>query len=274
MYVHVRETEGRIFLGYWWYLRYNVSPWRTEVNCLPGLGFGGLSCHDHEGDWEGVTVVLRPLNHPRARDRYLLGNLRPEAAMYDAHGRSIRWEWPDVDLASDADHYATHPVVYVATGSHASYPARCARSECDQRLSRQPLGEGGFDGAKPWRYNDSEQCDAFELSAETRGPCLIALPSTDAGGRGVLWNAFPGAWGRARCTAVAKVCSQVDGPRSPSAQDRFKFPTSTRSGPRRALLGLRRQYRQPDAWSAPRWPPEPWPVPADEQPPATARLPD
>lgn len=287
MYVHVREEDGTIFLGYWWYFRYNVSPWRTEVNCLPGLGFDGISCHDHEGDWEGVTVVLRPLG--RARDPYVLGNLRPVWVLYDAHGRSIWWPWAQVDLAADRGFYATHPVVYVATGSHASYPTGCARAECDQALSKKlSLGEGGFDGAEPWRFNTKSECEKPQLSKDTRGPCLIALPSTDGGRRGVLWNAFPGAWGRARCTIVGKVCSQVDGPRSPSEQKRFKLtdefrrprdhPTSSsRPGDSVRLRAMRAAFvkSHPERSYAdePRWPPEPWPVPEGERLPTTAELP-
>jgi hypothetical protein len=254
MYVHVREEGDRVYLGYWWFERYNVSPWRTEVNCLPGLTFGAVSCHDHQGDWEGVTVVLRRLDHPSARDPYVLGNLLPEEAVYEAHGHPVRWRWDQIELAAeDSAHLATHPVVYVAVGSHASYPRRCLRKECDQSLSGSSIGEGGFDGRRPWRYNREPACDDWSEPSrqDTIGPCLLALPSTDGGRRPMLWNAFPGAWGRAQCTVIAKVCSQVDGPRSPGAQTRFTFykRSSWRVGPERVL----RKRRRLDL--SPRWEP-------------------
>jgi len=201
------------------------------VNCLPGVTFGGLSCHDHEGDWEGVTVVLR---HSR-------GRLRPLGALYDAHGRSVRWQWADIE------HEGSRPKVYVAAGSHASYPAPCRANECDQRLSGTKVGDGGYDGEAPrWKYNDGA-CDGFWLQNEqlTHGPCLVALPSRRDERRGVLWNAFAGRWGKARCAAIGRVCVQVNGPKSPSLQDRFRWPDDPEQddppvcGPRGDLYELR-----------------------------------
>jgi hypothetical protein len=40
----------------------------------------------------------------------------------------------------------------------------------------------------------------------------------------VLWNAFPGRWGAAVCLPLAQVCSQSDGPLTPSRQDRYRRP--------------------------------------------------
>jgi hypothetical protein len=274
MYVHVRAANGRLYLGYWWFFRFNTSPWRTQVNCLPGLTLGGLTCHDHEGDWEGVTVVLR-LDRTRVLpDPYYLQNLIPEAVIYDTHGHPVQWPWEDVELVADPGHYATHPAVYVAAGSHASYPVSCQRKECNQKLANSGLGDGGFDGAKVWRQNERNRCIPEPLDGEPRrGPCLLALPSTRDGSLGVLWNAFPGRWGKAVCTRIAKVCSQVDGPRSPSFQSRFREPWNAVRGPRAELLRLRRIGKS-HATSAPRWPPRPWPTPEGETAPGDTTLPD
>lgn len=239
MYVDVWERGRNVFLGYWWFYRYNTSPWRSEINCLPGVTFGGLSCHDHEGDWEGVTVILE------RRD----AGLEPVGAMYDAHGRPIRWDWQDLRVVDG------RPEVFVAVGSHASYPRPCTEDECDQGLAHADLGEGGFDGERQWEFNSDKACDAFWLGEgmRTHGPCLHALPSMydpllddpdtgrNEGRRGVLWNAFPGRWGRARCTAIGRVCVQIDGPRPPSRQGRFTNPSDPDGdgkldcGPRDAL---------------------------------------
>ena len=167
MYVHVREEGRFVFLGYWWFLGYNSSPWLKDSNRLPVLSVGEITCHDHEGDWEGITVVLE------RRD----GALHPAAGVYDAHGMAVRWAWDELERR------VRRPVVYVAAGSHASYPRPCERAECDQRLRGKGLGEGGFDGlAREWRFNEDSVCDRFTLGGQrdriygTHGPCLVALP--------------------------------------------------------------------------------------------------
>jgi hypothetical protein len=274
MYVHVREHphdfepehEGRLYLGYWWFIPFNSSPWRPEVNCLPGLAIKDATCFDHEGDWEGVTVVLDPVDDSVQPDPYRLSNLKPVKVLYEAHGTSIHWAWPVVQRAADRDGlYASHPVVYAAAGSHASYPARCLDPECDQQLSRLGArGEGGFDGKQPWTYN--ERCSDFQFgrTGENLGPCLIALPSTTDGSRGVLWNAFPGRWGKATCSIIAKFCSALDGPASPSRQKRFDRPWATgKLGNERTLMRERGDHGG-KAGS----------TPEDEWPPPGERIPD
>jgi hypothetical protein len=276
MYVHVREHDRKLYLDYWWFFHFNSSPWQPEVNCLPGLTFGGLSCHDHEGDWEGVTVVLGLVHDQVVPDPYRIDNLIPEAVVYEAHGHERRWPWSKVELAADRHNYATHPVVYVAAGSHASYPAGCRSDQCNQRLSGHGLPDGGFDGAREWPYDKSEKCSADQVttSGARLGPCLVALPSTRDGEHGVLWNAFPGAWGKATCTVIAKVCSQIDGPRSPSTGNRFTEPWSIGNGPMGELKRVRQRYGAPVAGTPTRWPPDPWPPSGDKPTPAEPTLPN
>jgi hypothetical protein len=238
MYVHVREERGRLYLDYWWYYIFNTSPWRSEVNCLPGLTLHALSCHDHEGDWEGVTVILDVKDDQETIDRYDRSNVTPESAVYSAHSHRVRWPWASLEHARDegADE-ATHPLVYVAAGSHASYPTGCVgRDRCNQELALEGLGDGSFDGERDWPYNDRDDC--------RRTQCLIALPSTRDGRQGVLWNAFPGTWGAAYCIPVGKVCSLVDGPPSPSSQKRFQTPWDADEPPRDQLRRFRERYRR------------------------------
>lgn len=275
MYVHVLEHEGTVYLDYWWFLRFNTSPWQSELNCLPGLTLAALSCHDHEGDWEGVTVELELINENVLPDPYGLNNVIPRAVVYEAHGHRARWLWEDVDLGADPDSYATHPVVYSAAGSHASYPAGC-RSGCSQTLSNHSTPDGTFDGGTDWPYNDRTKCETSQRDPSTQalvGPCLLALPSTRDGRLGVLWNAFPGVWGAASCTWVGKACSLVDGPKTPSRQDRFITPWSSSKGNTRRLARYRRNYGKPIEADAPRWPPDPWPPPAGAPQPATPEIP-
>jgi hypothetical protein len=206
IYVDAIEQGDRLELAYWWFLRYNVSPWRPERNCLPGFTFAEATCFDHEGDWEGVTVTLRASGSPNVPEPYAAERWQPLSVSFASHSKVTRWDWERLELSG------SHPVVYVALGSHAAYPARCSYS-CTQKLAGPGLPpEGRFDGAIDWRHNGTA--------------CCLPLPVTPDH-RGALWNAFPGRWGKAVCTAFVKVCSQSDGPRSPSAQRRFDAPEGT-----------------------------------------------
>ena len=73
----------------------------------------------HEGDWESITIFLR-----RQDDAW-----QPLGATYSAHENGARRHWEDVERLED-----THPVVYVASGSHASYfqhvPGRVQHGTC------------------------------------------------------------------------------------------------------------------------------------------------
>ena len=243
MYVHVREHGSLLFLGYWWFFQYNTSPWQTEVNCLPGLTFSGISCHDHQGDWEGVTVVLR-MTEPESRDRHRPDTVVLHQVLYDSHGHPIPWDEDDLQLL-EGDDGRTHPLVLVAAGSHASYPAPCQSRQCSQSLAGGGLPEGGFAGDVAWTYNNDERCAEGSRERPTRrhpdgrriGPCLIGLPSTRDGLAGASWNAFPGAWGRANCTIVGKICSSVEGPWSPSLQGRYKHPEEAKPRKLKGALG-------------------------------------
>lgn len=225
VYFHMRRRDGLLHVGYWWFLPVNVSPIQVNETCLPGLTLSELTCYDHEGDWEGVTVTLEPRTPDvtPSGDPYNPAAFEPDAwkarsVTYDAHGRGIRWPWErlaDTPAVEDS----THPVVFSARGSHASYPLPCAKG-CDQQLARSGLPEGPFDGTAETRV----VCDG----------CLTPLPSlrrqspftrpVEREEDPVLWNAFPGRWGAAVCLPVAQVCSQSDGPRSPSRQDRYRRP--------------------------------------------------
>lgn len=83
--VATNEESGRITIQYWFFYFYN--DWFNK----------------HEGDWEMIQVMLD-----------LAG--RPEWAVYSQHEGGARRAWRDVPLED-----GTHPVVYVALGSHANY---------------------------------------------------------------------------------------------------------------------------------------------------------
>jgi hypothetical protein len=98
-YYRTIKQAGYLDLQYWFYYPYN--DWAG--------GYGGFN--DHEGDWEGFHIFFK-----------LDGGNRPiEPPAYVCylghHSRITKpWEHPDVEKVD------THPVIYVAAGSHASYP--------------------------------------------------------------------------------------------------------------------------------------------------------
>jgi hypothetical protein len=69
----------------------------------------------HEGDWERISVLLR-----RGKDD---SHWLPVSARFHTHDGHQDYPWSALDLVqAGADETATHPVVYSALGSHASYP--------------------------------------------------------------------------------------------------------------------------------------------------------
>jgi len=101
-YAHVVRGRGGyrdlLAIEYWYAYLYN--DWKTV----------------HEMDWEEVVVVFRV-------DRK--GSEMPMACACSAHHGGYRLRWDKVEKADDQgnrqDENGTHPVIYVAQGSHANY---------------------------------------------------------------------------------------------------------------------------------------------------------
>lgn len=98
-YYRTVRQAGYLDLQYWFFYAYN--DWGTSYE-----GF-----NDHEGDWEGFHVFFKldAGNRPIEPPAYVcyLGH----------HSRITKpWDHPEVEKVG------THPVIYVAAGSHASYP--------------------------------------------------------------------------------------------------------------------------------------------------------
>lgn len=103
-YYYRTVRDGRyLCLQYW--LFYGYNDWAT--------GFGGMN--DHEGDWEGLYIFfnLDPSGHPQEPPAYV---------SYVGHHSRLTKPWHHHDVTLDG----THPVAYVAAGSHATYPERQA----------------------------------------------------------------------------------------------------------------------------------------------------
>ncbi len=80
-----RDAQGRITVQYWAFYYYN--DWFNK----------------HEGDWEMLQIMLEPDETPRW-------------VVYSQHHGGTRRAWEDTPRYAD-----THPIVYVAKGSHANY---------------------------------------------------------------------------------------------------------------------------------------------------------
>ncbi|HEU4393200.1 MAG TPA: hypothetical protein VFR04_06135 [Solirubrobacterales bacterium] len=199
MYYRRTTHEGRWYWDYWWFFRYNdytgpFSPCNSRL------------CSDHEGDWEGITVVTTP-------------SLKPEivGAIYAAHKDRVLVEATTLPRAGG------HPLVFVAEGTHASYPFWC-RGGCDQyaTLGGAHLPEDSHNGAVPWGGNQDDSCAANRCVRplpEAGHPDDLALPLA---GR---WAGWPGQWGQTCHEGCDSGIRELQpSPRSPGAQTRFKCP--------------------------------------------------
>ena len=87
------EAKDRHYITYWFFYAFNEGP--------VGRPFGGSD--DHEGDWERICVRLDS------------NNRATEVAFFQHDGHK-KLKWSEVTKEGN-----THPVVYSAKGSHASY---------------------------------------------------------------------------------------------------------------------------------------------------------
>jgi hypothetical protein len=198
------KRERLSYVGYWWYLPYNPSPVLSASFCTPGFSIRDLTCFDHESDWEGVTVVVRD------------GERTPTEVRYAQHRKVVRYGWSELvrlweGVEGGGFKVGVRPLVYVAKGSHASYPHPC-KAHCLQ--GARLLFEGRNDGSVRWAKND-DPC----------GACLEPLP-TDIRGNPALWNGFDGEWGAKHCVLRDVICNVGNAPRAPSKQDQYKTPAT------------------------------------------------
>lgn len=195
IYYSVTRQDRRVFIDYWWFLRYNHFP--LPVGPRGPCGGRPTPKSQHEGDWEGVTVVTK-FGKPQELD-YVI---------YSAHGHGFRYR----RLSFEAK---KRPEVYVACGSHAGYPRPCAKRRgcrqtkaCRPNPCRSPLSliaEAPADGMSGWHRNLDADC--FKAT-----PCLLPFPSDERSAAPSGWTSWLGRWGN------------KGGPRSPARQGRFIDP--------------------------------------------------
>jgi hypothetical protein len=169
-YGRVARTADRIVLQYWLF-------YYDDALLLPPTPFG-IFWQSHEGDWEVVNVVLDQ-------------NQQPLEAAYSQHCTGERMPWAQVEK-SPAD--STHPVVYVALGSHANYfsagagalglipiPASCIPAAVRSVLPSLPF----------LKVDDQ----VLGGGAVVGPPGTGAEPATMHAIDGQAWSTFGGFWG-------------------------------------------------------------------------------
>lgn len=220
IYVNVthagNDFHDAIYLDYWWYLPDNPTGAGHGALCGAGFVLAGATCFDHQSDWEGVTVVLDDRVKPPVA----------AAVLYAQHDGTTRYPWEtltrlwarsgDAARVRDRLHQdldtSVRPLVFVARGTHASYPTSCDSKACT--VAGVVLNEKRHDGTKPWSGNLEDAC---------RSVCVAALPTRRTGNKRALWNAFDGLWGTTTCF-LGVICTTADPPQSPGAQPRYRHP--------------------------------------------------
>jgi hypothetical protein len=152
---------GTIVLQYWYFYADNF--WSLQY---PPSEFAWQA---HEGDWEVVSVVLDEEQNP------------VEAA-YSQHCTGEKRSWANVQKAG------THPVVYVATGSHANLFAPGLHPislSCYPPAIRAILEQ-----------NDVTPLDFLVVPGLTLGPGSTAIERVHD--NAPRWLRFPGTWGEAQ----------------------------------------------------------------------------
>jgi hypothetical protein len=173
------DSAGYRYLDYWEFYRYNYAS---------GTVIGAGASYDHEGDWEGQTIVLDPVGHASSP---------VITAVYLAQHSLGSWYLPGAFTTTGG-----RVDVYVANGTHSSYADSCVNTSTTYCASPEGYGlgpEADRDGAAAWGNNSDSNC------ANT---CVgrMAVP----GSAGQAFAFWPGKWG-----------FEDNSPNSPGLQERF-----------------------------------------------------
>jgi hypothetical protein len=161
------EAKDRHYITYWFFYAFNQGP----------VGWPASGTDDHEGDWERICVRLDS------------NNRATEVAFFQHDGHKTL-PWSKVTKEG-----ATHPVVYSAKGSHASYES--------------PGSKGlKFKGA-PTTVKDHASKAPGWAPAPPHGPTHLRNVEDEA------WFGYGGAWGEPGSI------KETTGPQGPSG---FKKP--------------------------------------------------
>jgi lysophospholipase L1-like esterase len=211
------DGDDSIYVDYWWYLPDNPTGAAGGALCGAGFVIAGVTCLDHQSDWEGVTVILDGNNPTGA----------PKAITYAEHKGAIRYRWSAArglwkrERGAAQINTTLRPLVFVAQGTHAAYVSSCRKPKCPEngapglKLDRE-FKENRHDGRQPWSQNADDVCNAA---------CVALVPTRNGGTSPALWNAYDGYWGSSHCIlGLSKLCTSDHPPRSPAAQGRYQHP--------------------------------------------------
>ncbi len=164
-YAHVVRNEVPQYITIQYWLFYFYNDWFNK----------------HEGDWEVVQVILS-------------ADEQPLWVVYSQHHGGVRRPW-----ASTSVEEKTHPVVYVARGSHANYFAGNEVFPFPQTI-----------GNRQFVLVDRTGSSTRTIPAITLIPTRAELAADPDGWPGAEWMAYQGRWGE---TAVY---SDFNGPTGPA----------------------------------------------------------
>lgn len=193
-YAHIRRQPGEdvLVVQYWFYYYFN------QFNDV------------HESDWEGMQIVF-----DAASPRAALAAGPTEIGLFQ-HGGGERADWTDSKVQKSDE---THPVVYPAAGSHATFYDSAIYIE----NGRKGSGVG---------------CDNSSEPVREVIPTPVAVPTHPAPGSEFEWLTFEGRWGQ-------KESGFNNGPTGPNTKQQWLDPMKTQESlrhtspvlPGGALLG-------------------------------------
>ncbi len=171
-YAHLAREQGRpgLAVQYWFFWYFN------QFNDL------------HEGDWEGMQVVFESSDPARA-----LAEGPSEVGLFQ-HGGGEKANWEDGKVEKEG----THPVVYAAAGSHATFYEPAVYVE----NGRKGSGVGCDDTSAPVR----------RLSVRP-----VIVPTRPGRNGEFSWLTYEGRWGQ-------REKGFNNGPTGPAGKDRWLAP--------------------------------------------------
>lgn len=207
---HVSSYTGLVAIQYWFIYLYN--DWKAP----------------HEGDWEHIVLFLRDLSDSASKPE-------PTACAYSAHHGGYRLPWRHVEKVDDQGERAekgTHPVVYVANGSHANY----FFGPCHYETTTEQFGVRITAGEFPFSGEYTDFTTSFESGTKIFPQLKIVPAPVDGHWTGQWrWLNFSGTWGSKGL------------PTWPSWLRKLPILGGTWKGP--ASLPQRNNWSNPFAWA-------------------------
>jgi len=197
VYGRYEVRAGTIVLQYWLFYEFNL--WSLQYPA------SNLVWQSHEGDWEVVSVVLDDKQ-------------QPVEAAYSQHCTGERRAWADVPKVAGSD----HPLVYVATGSHANlfapglHPIRLSCYPAQAVAFFQAFGVTPLDFAFPGRSLGPGSTEVVRI--HDNAP---------------RWLRFPGTWGETQWVSAPAPIGTVHfgaSPQGPQQHDVWTDPLGTIAG--------------------------------------------